>query len=175
HVSHIAPDRTAEWLEPFFTPKTLGHGTGLGLSMVYGFVKQSQGHIKVYSEYGHGTTVKLYMPRSVATVAAAPRDDVADRMERGSEAVLVVEDDPLVRSYVMTQVQSLGYRALAADGAEQALRIIRSDAVVDLLFTDVIMPGTMNVPRLVGEALKLRPKLRVLYTSGYTENAVVHH
>jgi PAS domain S-box-containing protein len=165
----IPPELLEKVFEPFFTTKEPGKGTGLGLSMVYGFVKQSEGHIKIYSEYGHGTTVKLYLPRSMETVLAPRLDDVVDRLQRGSEAVLVVEDDTLVRNYVMTQVQSLGYHAIAAEGAEEALRVIRSDAEIDLLFTDVIMPGSMNGPRLVSEALK------VLYTSGYTENAVVHH
>src|SRR5258708_24358470 len=143
--------------------------------MVYGFVKQSGGHIKIYSEQGHGTTVRLYLPRSVEKTIAAIAPAALERLPRGSEVVLVVEDDELVRNYVVAQVRSLGYRTLAADGAGEALAILRSNAEIDVLFTDVIMPGLMNGPRLVIEALKLRPQLGVLYTSGYTENAIVHH
>jgi len=173
--SGIPADLMEKVFEPFFTTKDIGKGTGLGLSMVYGFVKQSGGHIKIYSEEGHGTTVRLYLPRSVEKSAVATESAPAERLPRGSEIVLVVEDDELVRNYVVAQVRSLGYRTLAADGAGQALDILRGDAEIDLLFTDVIMPGLMNGPRLVAEALKLRPQLGVLYTSGYTENAIVHH
>jgi CheY-like chemotaxis protein len=160
--------------EPFFTTKEMGRGTGLGLSMVYGFVKQSGGHIKVYSEESHGTTVKLYLPRSHET--ARDRSAVASSktLEGGSELVLVVEDDPLVRNYVLAQIRSLGYRTLSAANAEEALRVIREEPAIDLLFSDVIMPGPMNGPQLVAEAAKLRAGLKVLYTSGYTENAIVH-
>ncbi len=161
--------------EPFFTTKETGKGTGLGLSMVYGFVKQSGGHIKIYSEQGVGTTVRLYLPRSVEKTTAGAEQAPVERLQRGTEVVLIVEDDELVRNYVVAQVRSLGYGTLAAAGAVDALEILRSDAVIDLLFTDVIMPGSMNGPRLVAEALRLRPQLGVLYTSGYTENAIVHH
>ncbi len=160
--------------EPFFTTKEFGRGTGLGLSMVYGFVKQSDGHIKVYSEEGHGTTIKIYLPRSVEQ----GRDlDIATREEAigGSELILVVEDDPLVRNYVVAQVRGLGYRTLAAADAEEALGAIQADATIDLLFTDVIMRGKLNGRQLAEEASKMRPGLKVLYTSGYTENAIVHH
>jgi PAS domain S-box-containing protein len=160
--------------EPFFTTKEVGKGTGLGLSMVYGFVKQSGGHIKVYSEEGHGTTVKLYLPRSVEPSKGQPVARAAPRFQGGSELVLVVEDDALVRKYVIAQIASLGYRTLSAGGAEEALRLIRSEPAIDLLFTDVIMPGPMNGRQLVEEASKLHPGLKVLYTSGYTENAIVH-
>jgi PAS domain S-box-containing protein len=160
--------------EPFFTTKEFGKGTGLGLSMVYGFVKQSGGHIKVYSEEGHGTTVKLYLPRSVEHSKTQLEPRAAPKFERGTEFVLVVEDDTLVRDYVIAQIGSLGYRTLSAASAEEALRIIHAEPAIDLLFTDVIMPGEMNGRQLVDEALKLRPALKVLYTSGYTENAIVH-
>ena len=173
--SGIRADVIEKVFEPFFTTKDIGKGTGLGLSMVYGFVKQSGGHIKIYSEEGHGTTVRLYLPRSAEKSAAATEPPPLERLPRGSEIVLVVEDDELVRNYVVAQVRSLGYRTKSADGAGQALDILRSDVEIDVLFTDVIMPGLMNGPRLVVEALKLRPQLGVLYTSGYTENAIVHH
>jgi CheY-like chemotaxis protein len=161
--------------EPFFTTKELGRGTGLGLSMVYGFVKQSGGHIKVYSEAGHGTTIKLYLPRSAEPWLNRIEADAAEAAEGGSELVLVVEDDALVRNYVIAQIRSLGYRTLSAANAEEALRAIGVDPTIDLLFTDVIMPGLMNGRMLAEAALKIRTGLKVLYTSGYTENAIVHH
>ncbi|WP_424627479.1 PAS domain S-box protein [Bradyrhizobium sp. SYSU BS000235] len=161
--------------EPFFTTKDIGKGTGLGLSMVYGFVKQSEGHIKVYSEEGHGTTIKLYLPKSKELSAAAIEVDPVEKAIGGNELILVVEDDLLVRNYVVTQVRSLGYRTLSAANAEEALDAIRSDPTIDLLFTDVIMPGSMNGRQLVEEVRKLRGEFKVLYTSGYTENAIVHH
>src|SRR5437868_2017009 len=161
--------------EPFFTTKEVGRGTGLGLSMVFGFVKQSGGHIKIYSEEAHGTTVRIYLPRSTGphqtdTEAPAPPD-----IQGGHEVVLIVEDDPLVRKYVITQIRGLGYTTLDAANAREALDIIDNHEKIDLLFTDVIMPGPMNGRHLVDEALKRRPGLKTLFTSGYTENAIVHH
>jgi PAS domain S-box-containing protein len=160
--------------EPFFTTKGVGKGTGLGLSMVYGFVKQSGGHIKIYSEEGHGTTIKLYFPRARELDAAA---DVAPAspVEGGHETVLVVEDDPPVRDLVTAQLESLGYTALAASNGAEALRMIDQGAAFDLLLTDVIMPGGMNGRQLAEEALKRRPSLKVLFTSGYPQDAIVHH
>jgi CheY-like chemotaxis protein len=161
--------------EPFFTTKGLGKGSGLGLSMVYGFVKQSNGHVKIYSEPGHGTTVKLYLPQ------ATPQDELQTEeagpvaVERGDESILIVEDDALVRDYVVTQIRRLGYQAVAARNAAEALEALSGPRRIDLLFTDVIMPGGMNGRQLATEALKRRPELKVLYTSGYTENAIVHH
>ena len=160
--------------DPFFTTKEVGKGTGLGLSMVFGFVKQSGGHVKIYSEEGHGTTVRIYLPRSTGQGQAAAELLASAQMAGGSETVLVVEDDALVRQYVVAQVASLGYTTLEAPNAAEALKIIdRED--VDLLFTDVIMPGAMNGRQLVDEALKHRPQLKTLFTSGYTENAILHH
>jgi len=161
--------------DPFFTTKEVGKGTGLGLSMVFGFVKQSGGHIKIYSEEGHGTTVKIYLPRSTGQGQTAGDLLSAAPVVGGSETVLVVEDDALVRKYVMAQVASLGYATLEAANAAEALTIIDNGANVDLLFTDVIMPGAMNGRQLVDEALKRRPALKTLFTSGYTENAILHH
>ena len=159
--------------EPFFTTKDVGKGAGLGLSMVYGFVKQSNGHIKIYSEPGHGTTVKLYLPQATGGAEAVPAEPGA--VERGDESILIVEDDALVREYVVTQISRLGYATLAASKAAEALAIIDGPERIDLLFTDVIMPGGMNGRQLAIEARRLRPALKVLYTSGYTENAIVHH
>jgi CheY-like chemotaxis protein len=161
--------------EPFFTTKTVGKGTGLGLSMVYGFVKQSEGHIKIYSEEGQGTTIKMYLPRATDQAQQAVDTAPVEPVYGGNETVLVVEDDALVRGYVMTQVKSLGYRTLSATNAAEALTLIDSKQPIDLLFTDIVMPGGMNGRQLADEAGKRRPDLKVLFTSGYTENAIVHH
>jgi signal transduction histidine kinase len=161
--------------EPFFTTKDVGKGSGLGLSMVYGFVKQSNGHIKIYSEEGHGTTVKLYLPRAAGIAHALAADAGISGIERGDESILIVEDDALVREYVVTQISSLGYDTLAASNAAEALAIIDGPERIDLMFTDVIIPGGMNGRQLAIEALTRRQGLKILYTSGYTENAIVHH
>jgi CheY-like chemotaxis protein len=160
--------------EPFFTTKEIGKGSGLGLSMVYGFVKQSGGHIKIYSEEGHGTTIRIYLPRAVEH-AQQHIDVPLVPLESGHEAILVVEDDDLVRNYVVAQLRSLGYRTSAARNAGEALALVESNADLDMLFTDVIMPGAMNGRQLADEALRRRPRLKVLFTSGYTENAIIHH
>jgi CheY-like chemotaxis protein len=158
---------------PFFTSKGPGEGTGLGLSMVYGFVKQSAGHIMIYSEEGHGTTIKMYLPPATGTSLAAEPAHVPAH-EGGHETILVVEDDKLVRDYVLTQLHSLGYVTLDAANAAEALAIVNAGHPFDLLFTDVIMPG-LNGRQLSDEILKVRPGLKVLFTSGYTENAIIHH
>ena len=160
--------------DPFFTTKAPGKGTGLGLSMVYGFVKQSGGHIKIYSEEGQGTSIKIYLPQARETdkvlelALAAP-------IEGGQETVLVVEDDAPVRNFVMGQLKSLGYTTLVAANAAEALSLIDRGATLDLLFTDVVMPGTMNGRQLAEEVIKRLPSVKVLFTSGYTQNAIVHH
>ena len=161
--------------EPFFTTKDVGKGAGLGLSMVYGFVKQSNGHINIYSEEGHGTTVKLYLPAASGVPEAEVAEAGLSGGEHGDESILIVEDDALVREYVMTQIGRFGYHTMAAGNAAEALAIIDGPEHVDLLFTDVIMPGGLNGRQLATEAQKRRPDLKVLYTSGYTENAIVHH
>jgi PAS domain S-box-containing protein len=160
--------------DPFFTSKGPGKGTGLGLSMVYGFIKQSAGHIKVYSEEGLGTTIRMYLPPGTGATALADTGSDGE-IEGGHETILVVEDDRLVRDYVLAQLHSLGYVTHAAANANAALAILESDAKFDLLFTDVIMPGSMNGRQLADEISKYRPELKVLYTSGYTEDAVIHH
>ncbi len=161
--------------DPFYTTKDVGKGSGLGLSMVYGFVKQSNGHIRIYSEEGHGTTVKLYLPQAAGVADSPPTEAGITEFARGDESILIVEDDALVREYVVTQVSRLGYDTLAAGNAAEALVIIDSPERIDLLFTDVIIPGGMNGRQLAIEAQTRRPGLKVLYTSGYTENAIVHH
>lgn len=161
--------------DPFFSTKDVGKGTGLGLSMVYGFVKQSGGHIKVYSEEGYGTTFRLYLPQANARPDQIAAEPSASAMEGGNETILVVEDDPLVRSYVNTQLQSLGYKTLSAANGAEALAIADGGAAFDLLFTDVIMPGGLNGRQLAAAMLQRHPSLKVLFTSGYTENAIIHH
>jgi signal transduction histidine kinase len=161
--------------EPFFSTKEVGKGSGLGLSMVYGFVKQSNGHIRIYSEEGHGTTVKLYLPRAAGVADQLPAEARTCGLEHGDETILIVEDDALVREYVVTQIGRLGYDTLVASNATEALVIINGSEHIDLLFTDVIIPGGMNGRQLAIEAQKRRAGLKILYTSGYTENAIVHH
>src|ERR1700736_4738044 len=159
--------------EPFFTTKEVGQGTGLGLSMVYGFVKQSGGHIKIDSEEGRGTTFKLYLPRSGESVA--PIERPVGAAEGGEETILVVEDDALVRQYVVAQLESLRYAVLAAASAREALDMIAAGRAFDLLFTDVILGSGFNGPALADEILRLRPSVKVLYTSGYTKDAMATH
>jgi signal transduction histidine kinase/CheY-like chemotaxis protein len=158
--------------DPFFTTKEVGKGTGLGLSMVYGFVKQSGGHIAIESEKGRGTTVWIYLPKAEGAMVSVADQRISESPKGGHGKILVVEDDSLVRAYVVAQIQSLGYTTLSASNAQEALSVLRSSDPVDLLFTDVVMPGSMNGRELSIEALKLRPTLKVLYTSGYTENAM---
>jgi PAS domain S-box-containing protein len=161
--------------EPFFTTKELGRGTGLGLSMVYGFVKQTGGHIKIYSEQGHGTTIKIYLPRASGAAEPAREAPRVQAVPGRGETILIVEDDDLVRDYVITQLTNLGYTTLAAHNAAEALRLTQEGADFDLLFTDIVMPGGMDGRQLSEEVSKRRGPVRVLFTSGYTQNAIVHH
>ncbi len=169
----MTPEIMDKVFEPFFTTKPEGRGTGLGLSMVYGFAKQSGGHVKIYSEVGHGTTIRLYLPRSTQS------EDVIVEVEQqpvggGSETVLVVEDDDEVRATAVDLLTELGYRVLKAPEATSALAIIESGIAVDLLFTDVVMPGKLRSPELARKARERLPGIAILFTSGYTENAIVH-
>ena len=168
----MSPEVLDQVFEPFFTTKEVGKGSGLGLSMVYGFVKQSGGHVRIYSEVGHGTTIKLYLPPARGQAEAAP--GAAAPLARGTETIMVVEDDALVRNFVTTQLQSLGYKTVAAANGPAALNLIEGGQAFDLLFTDVIMPGGMSGRELAEKATTLRPGIKVLYTSGYTDNAIVH-
>lgn len=161
--------------EPFFTTKQMGKGSGLGLSMVYGFAKQSGGHIKIYSEVNEGTTVKLYLPRAVNSADAVYEGHAALGTETGTEKILLVEDDPLVRQHVTGQLKTLGYQVISCSNAEDALDVIMQLPDIDLLFTDIVMPGSMNGRQLAEATRALRPAIKVLFTSGYTENAIVHH
>jgi two-component system NtrC family sensor kinase len=160
--------------DPFFTTKPAGSGTGLGLSQVYGFVKQSGGHVRIYSEVGEGTTVKIYLPRSFAQAKPAPVSTAPENIPRGSqETVLVVEDDPDVRAYVAESLANLNYRVRQAADADAAITILDDASPIDLLLTDVVMPGT-NGRVLADKAVQRRPGLKVLYMTGYSRNAIVH-
>ena len=160
--------------EPFFTTKEVGKGSGLGLSMVWGFVRQSNGHAHIYSEPGEGTTVRLYFPAATRLDEPAPPQPISGNLEGGPECILVVEDDEMVRDHVTAQLGDLGYQIRQAASAADALAILDSDTTIDLLFTDVVMPGGMNGKQLADAALLRQPGLRVLFTSGYTEDAIVH-
>ena len=171
----MPPEVIARVFEPFFTTKAPGAGTGLGLSPVHGFVKQSGGHIKIYSEPGIGTAVKLYMPQATAAAAGGPGEQETAVPGRGGEAILLVEDDADVRAFLTEALQALNYDVQAAADGESALAIAaRTDFALDLLLTDVVLPR-MN-GREIAEAVRaLRPGLKVLYMTGYSKNVVVHH
>jgi CheY-like chemotaxis protein len=162
--------------EPFYTTKAAGQGTGLGLSQVYGFIKQSEGHVKIYSEPAEGTTVKIYLPRLLAETVAADEDRRSGDVIEGlaGETILVVEDDEDVRAYLVDTLRRLNYQVLRAAEATAALEFLQqSDLRIDLLLTDVVMPG-MNGRELARRAVVLRPGLKVLYVTGYSRNAIVH-
>jgi signal transduction histidine kinase/ActR/RegA family two-component response regulator len=162
--------------EPFFTTKPVGKGTGLGLSQVYGFVKQSNGHIKIYSEPGQGTSIKIYLPRdrTDGDLAAAGISVMAPEIPRADAVILLVEDDPHVREVTVASLREIGYTVVHASGPEMALDKLKAMPRVDLLFSDVVMPG-MNGRQLADKALEMMPDLRVLFTTGYTQNAIVHN
>jgi CheY-like chemotaxis protein len=165
------PTVAARAFEPFFTTKEVGHGTGLGLSQVYGFCKQADGYVHIDSTPGRGTTIELLLPESAEQPAVAERPgtqaDPPPHAEAG-ETVLVVEDEPDVMTMAVESLTELGYATLTAPDAASALRRLASDARIDILFSDVVMPGGMNGVELVTEARRLRPGLRVLLTSGYS-------
>jgi signal transduction histidine kinase len=161
--------------DPFFTTKGVGKGTGLGLSQVYGFVRQSGGHVKIYSEIGQGTTIKIYLPRSrVEEADSDAKKSLVGASAIGAETILVVEDDEPLRHYAIEILSELGYRVLDAPNGATALKILEAESV-DLLFTDIVMPGGMDGRELAQAASRRWPKLKVLYTTGYTRNAIVHH
>jgi CheY-like chemotaxis protein len=167
--SGMAPDIVARAFEPFFTTKDVGKGTGLGLSMVYGFVKQSGGHARIYSEPGVGTVVRLYLPRSdVPAQAAGVRPKTASDLPTGGETILLVEDDPMVRGHTETQLIALGYRVISAENAHDAIDRVSNGTMPDLLFTDIVMPGSMNGRQLAERLRERWPTLKVLYTSGFS-------
>jgi signal transduction histidine kinase len=163
--------------EPFFTTKEAGKGTGLGLSQVYGFVRQSNGHVRIYSELGEGTTIKIYLPRLIGS-DEGPAEEPVKRpaMMKGSgETILVVEDEPALRAYAVEALRDLGYRVLEAAEGWEALTIVEQHPEIALLFTDVVLTGGINGRVLADEVTRHKPGLPVLYTTGYTANAIVHH
>jgi CheY-like chemotaxis protein len=173
----MSPEVQAKAFEPFFTTKGVGEGTGLGLSQVYGFVKQSRGHVRIYSEADHGTTLKIYLPRAtrLAPEESEPLPPLEDVRGDLGETIVVVEDDTDVRAYLTDTLRELKYRVLSAPDAAGALAHLQDKRVrIDLLLTDVVLPG-MNGRELAKKAQRLRPDLKVLFMTGYARNAIVHH
>jgi CheY-like chemotaxis protein len=168
----MPPEVARRALEPFFTTKPAGQGTGLGLSTIYGFAKQSGGHLKIYSEVGHGTTVSLYLPRAKDSMPIG--ESAADEQQalpRGSEVILVAEDNAALREMAVAQLSGLGYGVLEAPNGEAALAILKGSSRIDLLFSDIVMSGKLTGHSLVRKARKYRPDLKVLLTTGYAEKA----
>jgi nitrogen-specific signal transduction histidine kinase/CheY-like chemotaxis protein len=170
----MSPDVIARAFEPFFTTKPLGQGTGLGLSMVYGFAKQSEGHLRIYSEVSQGTTIKIYLPRHRGTAEEEETREFTAEVPRSEagETVLVVEDEPVIRDLIVEVLQDLGYRALEAPDGPSGLRVLQSRERVDLLVTDVGLPG-INGRQLADQARVTRSDLKVLFITGYAENATL--
>jgi CheY-like chemotaxis protein len=168
-------DTLARAFEPFFTTKEVGKGSGLGLSMVHGFVEQSRGRLKIQSALGKGTCVKLYLPRALKEAEHFEAPLTSRVLRGGFEKVLVVEDNDLVRAQVTSELKTLGYRVVSVEQGAQALEAIRQTPDFDLLFTDSVLPGGMDGRQLAEEARKLRPTLPVLFTSGHTENGAEGH
>jgi len=171
----MPPDVVKNAFEPFLTTKDVGKGSGLGLSMVYGFVKQSGGHAEIYSEEGNGTTVKLYLPKGQESGKTAPRRQTAVAMPKGNETILVVEDELDVRDLVTNLLQVLGYNVLQAADGPTALALMEQTTAIDLLFTDVVLPNGMSGRDVANEFEKRFPDAAILFTSGYTANSIVHH
>jgi CheY-like chemotaxis protein len=174
--SGMPPEVVAKAFDPFFTTKDIGQGTGLGLAQVYGFIRQSGGHAKIYSELGEGTTVKLYLPRLAASVDREPASAGAEALSptRGKETILVVEDEQDVRALVADMLRELGYDVLEAGDGQAALGLLYRRPDIRLLFTDVGLPGGIDGRQLAERARVNRPDLTILYTSGYARNAMVH-
>lgn len=168
----MTPEVIEHAFEPFFTTKEVGKGSGLGLSMVYGFAKQSDGHVSIYSERGLGTTVRIYLPRAGGGRSLSEVLESEETAPRGRETILIAEDDPFVRSSVILRVEALGYRVVAAVNGQEALQRLRADPGIDMLFTDVVMPG-MSGWELADQARRIRPGLPVLFTSGYALETLV--
>jgi CheY-like chemotaxis protein len=170
----MPPELIERVFDPFFTTKAPGEGTGLGLSMVHGFVKQSGGHVKIYSEIGQGTTVRLYLPRSRMREEVPADAGAAAAVIGGTEVILIVEDDEDVRATTADMLSDLGYKVVKARNGDDAMAVIDDGASIDLLFTDVVMPGALGAAELARKVQLRLPDVPVLFTSGYTDNAIVH-
>jgi len=174
--SGMSEETVAQAFEPFFTTKPVGKGTGLGLSQVYGFIKQSSGHVKIYSEVGQGTTIKLYLPRLLTEAVSSDPDDTPLPAEGSNEeTILVLEDDDDVRTFSVELLREMGYRVIEAHDGPSALRLLERQPRVDLLFSDVVLPGGLTGKQVSEQARALRPGLKVLFTTGYARNAIIHH
>jgi PAS domain S-box-containing protein len=173
--SGISPDILDKVFDPFFTTKGVGEGSGLGLSMVYGFAKQSGGHVTIYSEVDQGTTIKLYLPRSTLDVVHDTFRDEAPDFDQGSERILIVEDDADVRKIPVKILQNQGYTVVEAENGAAAIERLNDGEAFDMIFTDVILPGGMNGVEVAEEARRIQPGIKVLYTTGYAETSVAHH
>jgi CheY-like chemotaxis protein len=173
----MPPDVIARAFDPFFTTKPIGQGTGLGLSMIYGFTRQSGGQTRIYSEVGQGTMVCLYLPRHLGEVfeQGIQAEESAPSLEAAGQTVLVVDDEPLIRLLVVEVLEELGFTAIEAGDGPSGLKILQSEARLDLLITDVGLPGGMNGRQMADAARETRPDLKVLFITGYAENAVVGH
>jgi PAS domain S-box-containing protein len=175
--SGMPPEVAAQAFEPFFTTKPVGQGTGLGLSQIYGFTKQSGGHVKIYSELGQGTTLKMYLPRMTAPVEVHAETVPELPLPEGStsETILVLEDDDDVRAHSVEVLRELGYRVLEAPDGPSALRLMEVHGRVDLLFSDVVLPGGLTGAQVAAQAKHLQPDIKVLFTTGYARNAIIHN
>jgi len=172
----MTKETIAKAFDPFFTTKEVGKGTGLGLSQVYGYIKQSNGHVKIYSELGEGTSIKLYLPRLITKEATEiPMAERPDLSGAATETILVVEDNEDVQAFTAEILGELGYRVLVASNAHSALRVLEQDPKVNLLFTDVGLPDGINGRQLADEARRRWPQLRVLFMTAYARNAIIHH
>jgi signal transduction histidine kinase len=174
----MARELLSRVFEPFFTTKPVGKGTGLGLSQVYGFIRQSGGHVAIYSEPGEGTTVKLYLPRHagpVNTYSPEPAPATTEVAPGNGEKIVVVEDDPLVRRFTVEALNEVGYEVVEAADGPAGLAALEAHVDARMLFTDVVLAGPMNGRKLADAALQLRPELKVVFTTGYTRNAIIHH
>ncbi len=171
----ISPQVLEKVFEPFFTTKDVGEGSGLGLSMVYGFAKQSGGHITIASEVDLGTTVTLFLPRSQETIAQNNTEEVIPEIALGAERILVVEDDEYLRELPVTFLRNQGYEVVEVADGESAIKVLMDDHRFDLLFTDVVLAGGMNGIEIAEKAITLQPGIKILYTTGYSEDSIKHH
>jgi CheY-like chemotaxis protein len=170
----MTPDVRERALEPFFTTKEVGKGSGLGLSMIYGFARQSKGHVKIYSEVGRGTTVRLYLPRASGGEEAILIAEPA-ATDQGTETILLVEDDAQVRLLATASLRERGYTVIEATNGAEAVAVLDGDDNIDLVLTDVVMPGAMTGKEVAEHALKVRPNVKVLFTSGYADASVMRN